>query len=365
MTACRCKGVCGTQHNTSLAFRQFRHVIRDHRSFEEVGIHVGPKSGGVGENEIAKILFRDHTIVNQFVGLLGDFPHVRHVPMADVRAEYRAQSPVVRILLRIERPRVDRIVCLATEVEVPQKKTRNIGRLRDPSLLEVVERRGILGSRAGKGVDAEHRVAPHVGRIQLVADKIAAVAMAEIQEHLAIEVGRVVVLHSGAITLLPVTDEIAIQAASPSDSAFEEPELEFRKAPRHAGKEKSLAQPFAGRGEVADVVVHVVIDRRAKAQSLGARMKGRRDFQFDALGPYRVVIVSAVEAERVEPVSMVGRIGGDRPRHVTGHHDRLHPQVVDRILQLLDRLLRPYASECMRLASCDLSIRGRSSSDIC
>src|SRR6266852_5544443 len=75
-------------------------------------------------------------------------------------------------------------------------------------------------------------------------------------------------------------------------------------------------------------------------------MEGRLNFEFEAFGPYRVVVVLAVESESVDPVAVAARFRRyphrslDRPAHITRHHDGLEAEFANRIFEFGDCLLR-------------------------
>ena len=81
-------------------------------------------------------------------------------------------------------------------------------------------------------------------------------------------------------------------------------------------------------------------------QPMPGRMETWRDAQLDTFGPYRVVVVLAVEREEVEPVGIAGRMRhrrrdrGNRTAHVPRHHDDLEPERLYRIFEFLDGFLR-------------------------
>src|SRR5207244_3744717 len=76
-----------------------------------------------------------------------------------------------------------------------------------------------------------------------------------------------------------------------------------------------------------------------------AGVEGGRDAQLDALGPELVVVVRAVEAERVVPggesryLRILGANGLHGARDEAAEHGRLEAQLRG-MLQLLDRLVR-------------------------
>src|SRR5262249_43141952 len=75
----------------------------------------------------------------QYVG------HVGNVEMPDIRAEERLEAGAERIDGRIERPRVDRVVRLASEIEIAREQVSDIFGGFDAASRVVVERRWISG----------------------------------------------------------------------------------------------------------------------------------------------------------------------------------------------------------------------------
>src|SRR5258708_31351776 len=75
-------------------------------------------------------------------------------------------------------------------------------------------------------------------------------------------------------------------------------------------------------------------------------MEGRRDSEFLALRPHRIVIVLAVEAEGVHPVSEARRFGPslggiwNRPARVARHHHRFESKLAHGKFKLGDRFGR-------------------------
>ena len=149
-----------------------------------------------------------------------------------------------------------------------------------------------------------------------------------------------------SIALVPVTDEIGVEHAAPRHAALQEAEAQLGEAPGHAAEEDRLADRVAGGGEVADVVVREV--RRRQPQPLAAHpgVEGRRDAVLRARLPERIVVVRAVEAERVVPDGEARSLGGGaggachRPRHQAAEHRDLEAELARAVLELGDRLLR-------------------------
>ena len=142
-----------------------------------------------------------------------------------------------------------------------------------------------------------------------------------------------------------MANQIRVQVARPSDAAFQECKLQLRKARRYSAQEQGLAHRLAGSGEMADMVVDEIGRRRPQPEPARPRMKGRRDAQFLALRPHRVVIVLAVESNGIVPTRKAcrwwhfARDRLDRTPHQAGHHHHFEPQLSHRVFQLRDRLI--------------------------
>src|SRR5467141_428186 len=98
-----------------------------------------------------------------------------------------------------------------------------------------------------------------------------------------------------------MADQVRVELTCPADATLEKRELERRETPRNAAHEYRFAHRLARRREMADVVVREIRCGLAKAEPARGAVKGRRDFQLDALRPHRVVIVFAVDREHVIP----------------------------------------------------------------
>src|SRR5262249_61288436 len=90
---------------------------------------------------------------------------------------------------------------------------------------------------------------------------------------------------------------------------LEEGEVQLGEAARDAAKEEGLRRSLTGRGEVTDVVVAEVRWRVPKQDRARAVVEARRNLQFAKLGPHRVVVVVAVDADRVVPLDELRRVG--------------------------------------------------------
>src|SRR5579872_7360301 len=75
-------------------------------------------------------------------------------------------------------------------------------------------------------------------------------------------------------------------------------------------------------------------------------MEGCWHPKFDALSPYRVVVVFAIKTEIIDPIGVAARIprcggsGWNNANHVPGQHYRLHFEHVHGIIQFANRFGR-------------------------
>src|SRR5712692_519469 len=269
--------------------------LLDHSALEEIRIHPCVQLDRVNEHEVAKIFLSDEPLFDQFPRLGRGVTHVEQVAMTDVGTEDHVEAHVERIVLRVERPCGNVVVALASEEEAGHEEVTDIRGLPDCATRELVE----IGRVFGR---TPLNVANFVGAgWKLVGEPRAAVLAAKFDEEFAVQVFGIEVIEDVDVVHLPVADKVTVQNARPSDAALLEGELESRKTPRHAAEEKRLANGLRSRSEMADVVVHEVRNRTAKTDAGAGRMERWSDAKLDALRPYRVVIVVAVECEHVEP----------------------------------------------------------------
>src|SRR5579875_3943988 len=138
--------------------------------------------------------------------------------------------------------------------------------------------------------------------------------------------------------------EVGQQRSRPAHAAFKEQELHIGKAPRDAAQKQRLAYGLVGRRELADMVVNIVGDRNAAAPSFTWTVEGRHDLQLATSGPYRIVVVLAVDTVSIEPESpsrglrILLRNLRHRSLDVAGQHHHLKPALADSVVQFLDRL---------------------------
>src|SRR6266852_271598 len=273
---------------------QLRDLLFDHRALEEIRIRPAPETRRVAEYEIAKVLLRDQSVVDEFIRLGQHVRHIGNVEVADVGAEDRVEPRAIRVHLAIECPRVGRIVGFASEIEIIDEQVADVLRLFDLARPEIVERR--TGNRLSS-IDGLKFV-----DMRLVT--VGAVALDHLAERGEVKIRGIGRLDRLQIALFPMADQVAVKSAAPAHAAFEERELERRETARHASQEERFAYGLAGGAEMADMVVDEIRGRRAESQTRGCGMESRVDFQFDAFRPYGVVIAWAVDAERVGPNSV-------------------------------------------------------------
>ena len=173
----------------------------------------------------------------------------------------------------------------------------------------------------------------------------AAVLLGEREEEVGVgEPGIAVAGESGEAALLPVAREVREQGPGPADTALEEQEPELGKALAHATEEERLADRGRRGREVPDVVVDGVGDRVVERRPFAGGVEARYDAEVATLRPHRVVVVLAVDAERVGPPRETGDLwrtldqGFDRPLHVARQHHRLEAAFGDGVVELVDRL---------------------------
>src|SRR5438105_9267842 len=102
---------------------------------------------------------------------------------------------------------------------------------------------------------------------------------------------------------------------------------------------------MAGIGEMADVVEGEIARRITQAEAAAAGVEGRRNFEFLAFPPDRVVVVVAVDPELVEMYGEFGDVGvealGGRQwaLDAAAEHADLGAELPGDEFELLDRLL--------------------------
>ncbi len=94
---------------------------------------------GVGEHEIAEIVGPDQPVFEQFVSLLEDFPHLRHIPVTNVGAEHGIEFDAERQSFAPKCDGSHRIIGLAAEIERFDEQVDDIFRLLDVAGRKVVQ----------------------------------------------------------------------------------------------------------------------------------------------------------------------------------------------------------------------------------
>src|SRR4029079_12301979 len=117
-----------------------------------------------------------------------------------------------------------------------------------------------------------------------------------------VEARRVGFLERVAPALLPLPDEIREERARTADGALDERAVDLGESARDAAEEDGLRHGLARGGEVSDVVVAEVRRRVAQQDRARAVVEARRDAQLAALRPDRIVVVNAIDRDRVVPL---------------------------------------------------------------
>src|SRR5206468_220693 len=110
----------------------------------------------------------------------------------------------------------------------------------------------------------------------------------------------VVIRQAFAVALLPVADQLGIEAAGPGDPTFKEREAQAGETTGYAAEEGRFAHRLGGVGEVADVVVNEVRRRVATGITAALAVGHDRDLELGATLPERVVVMRAVDAEGID-----------------------------------------------------------------
>ena len=141
----------------------------------------------------------------------------------------------------------------------------------------------------------------------------------ELREPIPIERSRVEPCQGLAVALLPCVDQAVEEAHPLGDAPLEQGDAQVGEAAGHATEEQGFGQRPPSGGEVPDLVVDEVGCRGAVAEPDPGGVRRQRQLQLDRLGPHRVVVVDAVDAEGVHP-----------PAHVPLGDPERHPGIVGR-----------------------------------
>ena len=234
----------------------------------------------------------------------------------------------------VERERGQRVVGLAAEVELPREHVADVLAPFDAARRELVERVGVLVGEAEEGE-------PVVELVEAGAVAVVAELLEQLDQAGAVEMVGVVELDRLPVALLPVAEQVGVEARRPGDTALEEREPQLGEPVGNAGEEQRPGHRLARGREHADVVPDVARGRRPAPPARRGGVEGRGDAELDAPLPDRVVVVRAVGAERVDPAGQARRrvLARVRAQHRAAEHERLQPQLGGRELELGDRLV--------------------------
>src|SRR5919198_5466026 len=107
-----------------------------------------------------------------------------------------------------------------------------------------------------------------------------------------------------------MADQVREQVASPAHAPFQERKSESREAPHDPAHYQSLREGMVGGGKVPDMVVGEAIHRLAPTPTHAAGMTGDCDLQLRTLGPEGVVVVGAVQRERIDVIRHLRYVSG-------------------------------------------------------
>jgi hypothetical protein len=203
---------------------------------------------------------------------------------------------------------------------------------------------GLLGSNSGCRQHAERGIA-----VVEASDQLGAVAVEHLADQRPVDGVGIEASERLGPALLPVLHDVGQQDARPSDPALEEGDAQGREPAGDPSHVERLAELVHLVAEGAHVVGRVVADRQVLVgcDLAEAAVRDQGIAQCHHLGPDRVVVVLAVEAEVVEPVRLagseprrgvVGRLG-DRPPHSLGDAHHLQPDL-GTVAQLFDGFVR-------------------------
>ena len=139
------------------------------------------------------------------------------------------------------------------------------------------------------------------------------------------------------VAFLEVSEQVRVELRGPGDAALEEREAQVGEPARHATHHERTAHRFLRRGEVPEVVVHVVRRRHPGSPPVADAVERRADAEHLTGCPHRVVVVLALVSERVDPRAR-RRLGPAGARDDAAHHHGLESEPLDRVVQLVDCL---------------------------
>ncbi len=194
-----------------------------------------------------------------------------------------------------KRERVQRVVGLATEVELPGEDVDDLFRIGQLGLGEVVESQRV-GRRRRLGLC---RVA--LVPVAPVGDATGRERIEQLRALVEIEASGVEHADHGGVALLEVAEHVGVELRRPCHATFQEREVDAREPPGHPTHQQRPARRLLRGGEVAEVVVDVVRRGDAAAPAVADAVERGGDAELGAACPQRVVVVRAPVAERVDP----------------------------------------------------------------
>ena len=217
-------------------------------------------------------------------------------PMSEANIAFEPDA--VREHRAVERQRVQRVVGLAAEVELAGEDVDDLVGIGDPRLGEVV--------------DPVARSAGSPQRLRALLDAILVATRAGrrrtrrgARRAIDVEARGVEHLHRVGVALLVVAEQVGVELRRPGHATFQEREVQLGEAPGHPAHHQRAARRLLGGGEVAQVVVDVVLRRHPAAPAVPDAVERGRHAELHAARPQRVVVVEAVVAERVDPRAAV------------------------------------------------------------
>jgi len=164
---------------------------------EKARILTAEEPHDVGEREVAEIGRGRQSVFDHLIGLGHDLGHVRHVEMADVRAEDRIEPGAQWIGARIEGSNVRRVVGLAAEIERRHEEVTPVLLLADLAGAVVVE----IVDAAAQFLLAREELAALP--LQRRSERFATVLLGEVQQHCAVDIAWVDLFQAFEAALFP------------------------------------------------------------------------------------------------------------------------------------------------------------------
>ena len=228
--------------------------------------------------------------------------------------------------------RVQRVVGLASEAELAGEDVDDVVGAGDPRLGEVVD-------AVARFARVPQRLGALLDRSCVATERAFGELGEQVAGHRDVEARGVERLHRVDVALLVVPEQVGVELGRPGDATFQERQAQLGESPRHSSHDQRAADRLLRGGEVAEVVVDVVLRRHPAPPPVADAVERRHHAELDAARPQRVVVVEAVVAERVDPRRRRA-VGSNRARHRPAHHHRLEPEGADGVVELGHRLVR-------------------------